>query len=264
VVIGEVWEDGSTKVAYGVRRKHILGGHCDGLMNYPLRSAILSYFQGGSAHDFVETMESIRENYPAFAFYSAMNSLGTHDTPRILTLLGCGGEHREQSKDWRANFRLSPRQLRRGKDLLKAASLLLFCFPGSPTVYYGDEAGMEGFEDPFNRQTYPWGHEDPELMEHYRALGALRREHSALRRGDIHYVAGDGPLLAFTRSDAQEKILFASNAGASSVSFPVPDAGRLVPLLGQARSAAGEDGLVLTIPAHSAAAFLVEETPESR
>ncbi len=75
VVIGEVWEDGSTKIAYGVRRKHILGGHCDGLMNYPLRSAILAFFTGGGGEHFVESMETIRENYPAFAFYSAMNSL---------------------------------------------------------------------------------------------------------------------------------------------------------------------------------------------
>ena len=160
VVIGEVWEDGSTKVAYGVRRKHILGGHCDGLMNYPLRSAILSFFQGGGGEDFVEGMETIRENYPAFAFYSAMNSLDTHDTPRLLTLLGAGGEYRDQTKAWRAQFQLSPKQRSRGKELLKAAALLLFCFPGSPTVYYGDEVGMEGFEDPFNRQTYPWGYED--------------------------------------------------------------------------------------------------------
>ena len=91
VVIGEVWEDGSNKIAYGVRRKHILGRHCDGLMNYPLRSAILSFFTGGGGEAFVEGMETIRENYPKFAFYSAMNSLGTHDTPRILTLLGAGG-----------------------------------------------------------------------------------------------------------------------------------------------------------------------------
>ena len=88
VVIGEVWEDGSTKVAYGVRRKHILGRHCDGLMNYPFRGAALDYLRGGDAADFMETMETLRENYPPFAYYSAMNSLGTHDTPRILTLLG--------------------------------------------------------------------------------------------------------------------------------------------------------------------------------
>ena len=133
LVIGEVWEDGSTKVAYGVRRKHILGGHCDGLMNYPLRNAILAFFRGGGGEHFVSAMETIRENYPPSAFYSAMNSLGTHDTPRILTLLGAGGEYRDQSRDWRAHFRLSPKQRRRGKDLLRPAALLLFCFPGSPT-----------------------------------------------------------------------------------------------------------------------------------
>ena len=163
VVIGEVWEDGSTKIAYGVRRKHILGGHCDGLMNYPLRNAILSFFLGGRGEDFVQPMEAIRENYPPFAFYSAMNSLGTHDTPRILTLLGTGSEFGEQTKQFRAEFRLSADQRQRGKQLLQAAALLLFCFPGSPTVYYGDEAGMEGFEDPFNRHTFPWGQQDREL-----------------------------------------------------------------------------------------------------
>ena len=212
VVIGEVWEDGSTKVAYGVRRKHILGGHCDGLMNYPLRSAILSYFSGGKAEDFVSGMETIRENYPPFAFYSAMNSLGTHDTPRILTLLGVGGERRDQSRDWRANFRLEGDALRLAKERLRAAALLLFCFPGSPTVYYGDEAGMEGFEDPFNRRTYPWGHEDQELLGWFKQLGALRKDHPALRRGTIRYVAADGPLLAFARADDGEEVLCVCNA----------------------------------------------------
>jgi glycosidase len=259
-VIGEVWEDGSTKIAYGVRRKHILGGHCDGLMNYPLRSAILSFFRGYGGENFVNTMEAIRENYPPFAFYSSMNSLGTHDTPRILTLLGVGGDGQDQSREWRAHFRLSPRQRRRGKDLLRAASLLLFCFPGSPTVYYGDEAGMEGFEDPFNRQTYPWGHEDSELLDWYRALGALRRDHPALRRGDIQYVAGQGQLLAFTRRVEEEEILCVFNAGETSVTLELPDRVReLVPLLGRAHiSDEREDTLSLTAHPLSGAAFLVE------
>ena len=145
-------------------------------------------FRSGEA--FVEGMETIRENYPPFAFYSAMNSLDTHDTPRLLTLLGAGGEYRDQTKEWRAQFRLSSRQRAKGKELLKAAALLLFCFPGSPTVYYGDEAGMEGFEDPFNRQTYPWGHEDADLLAWYRDLGRLRGRHPALRRGSIRYKIG--------------------------------------------------------------------------
>ena len=259
LVIGEVWEDGSTKVAYGVRRKHILGGHCDGLMNYPLRNAILAFFRGGGGEHFVSAMETIRENYPPSAFYSAMNSLGTHDTPRILTLLGAGGEYRDQSRDWRAHFRLSPKQRRRGKDLLRAAALLLFCFPGSPTVYYGDEAGMEGFEDPFNRQTYPWGREDRELVDWFRALGALRRDHPALRRGDIRYVAGQGPLLAFTRSAAGETILCACNAGDGPAAMELGFPRELTPLLGRAHVDPGEEGPTLTIPPLSSAAFLVHE-----
>ena len=258
VVIGEVWEDGSTKVAYGVRRKHILGGHCDGLMNYPLRSAILSYFSGGKAEDFVSGMETIRENYPPFAFYSAMNSLGTHDTPRILTLLGAGGERRDQSRDWRANFRLEGDALRLAKERLRAAALLLFCFPGSPTVYYGDEAGMEGFEDPFNRRTYPWGHEDQELLAWFKQLGALRKTHPALRRGTIRCVAAEGPLLAFARADDGEEILCVCNAGDGPVTLPLPGNTASVLVGSPALAPLEEDeGVQITLPPRSGAALLL-------
>ena len=259
VVIGEVWEDGSTKVAYGVRRKHILGGHCDGLMNYPLRSAILSYFSGGKAEDFVQSMETIRENYPPFAFYSAMNSLGTHDTPRILTLLGAGGERRDRSRDWRASFRLEGDALRMAKERLCSAALLLFCFPGSPTVYYGDEAGMEGFEDPFNRRPYPWGQEDGELLGWFKQLGALRKDHPALRRGTIRYVAAEGPLLAFARADDGEELLCVCNAGDAPVTLPLP--GKTAsPLAGSpALSPLEEDeGVQITLPPRSGAALLMK------
>lgn len=254
VVIGEVWEDGSTKVAYGVRRKHILGGHCDGLMNYPLRSAILSFFQGGGGESFVKGMETIRENYPPFAFYSAMNSLDTHDTPRLITLLGAGGEYRDQSREWRAQFRLSPRQKNRGRALLKAAALLMFCFPGSPTVYYGDEVGMEGFEDPFNRQTYPWGYEDQELLEWYRALGRLRRRHQALRRGSIRYHCGRGPLLAFFREWEEERLLCAFNAGDEERAITV-DEGTPRPILGQAGFVQSDGVFTLILPPRSGVVF---------
>ena len=254
VVIGEVWEDGSTKIAYGVRRKHILGGHCDGLMNYPLRSAILSFFQGGGGENFIKVMETIRENYPPFAFYSAMNSLDTHDTPRLITLLGAGGEYRDRTKEWRAQYRLSPRQFTRGRALLKAAALLLFCFPGSPTVYYGDEAGMEGFEDPFNRQTYPWGHEDQELLSWYRALGQLRNRRQALRRGSIRYVRGKGPLLAFIRETEEERLLCVFNAGDSEQALTL-DEGRPCPVLGQAGFVQSEDAYTLLLSPRSSAVF---------
>ncbi|MGM9606987.1 MAG: glycoside hydrolase family 13 protein [Oscillospiraceae bacterium] len=219
VIIGEVWEDGSNKMAYGVRRKHIWGGHCDGLMNYPFRTALLSYLLGGRAEDFKESMETLRDHYPAWAFYSAMNTLGTHDTPRILTLLGEGGERRDMSRDWRSAHRLSPEQRERAAALLKLGAVVLYAFPGSPTVYYGDEAGMEGFEDPFNRRTFPWGQEDKQLFDWFAALGRARHQWPALRTGELRWVKAEGPVLAFVRGHGKGAVLAAANRGDTPARF---------------------------------------------
>lgn len=211
VVIGEVWEDGTTKIAYDVRRRHLLGRHLDGLMNYPFRNALLSFLLGGDARNFMETMETLREHYPPFAFASAMNFLGTHDTPRILTLLGVGNACESHPKAWRAEYRMTPEEYESGAARLKAGATVLYAFPGSPTLYYGDEAGMEGFEDPFNRRTYPWGKEDLRLLEHFRTLGEARKTWTALRQGDLRWLAAEGPLLAFTRTWEEETVLAAVN-----------------------------------------------------
>ena len=213
VIIGEVWEDGSNKIAYNVRRKHIWGGHCDGLMNYPFRTALLNWLQGGDACDFKIATETLREHYPHWAFYSAMNSLGTHDTPRILTLLGEGSDCTELSRDWRHAHRLDPQRRRQGTQLLKLAAVVLYAFPGSPTVYYGDEAGIEGFEDPFNRRTFPWGKEDRELTGWFAALGKARHNHTALRSGSIRWLRAEGSLLAFVRGKGADAVLAAANRG---------------------------------------------------
>jgi glycosidase len=213
VVIGEVWEDGSNKIAYGVRRRHIWGGHCDGLMNYPFRGALLAYLLGGPAEDFQAAMETLREHYPPWAFAGAMNSLGTHDTVRVLTLLGEGGERRETSRDWRAEHRLSPEPRERATALLKLAAVVLYAFPGSPTVYYGDEAGMEGFEDPFNRRPFPWGKEDGGLVAWFAALGRARHTQPALREGALRWIRAQGDVLAFARGRGEGAVLAAVNRG---------------------------------------------------
>ena len=196
-LLGEVWEDATTKIAYSMRRRYLLGQQLHGVMNYPFRTALIAYLLGGDADEFRETLESLRENYPPHAFYSLMNFLSTHDTPRILTVLGA--DHVPGSKEERAVFRLSPTRRQLGLKRLRLAALVLFTFPGAPTVYYGDEAGMEGWEDPFNRAGYPWGQEDSELKSFFSKLAHLRREQPALQTGQLHWRWTAGSLLVFAR-----------------------------------------------------------------
>ena len=250
VLIGEVWEDGSNKIAYDRRRRYLLGRETHGLMNYPFRTAALAWLLGGDAGAFRESMEEIREHYPSPAFYSAMNFLGTHDTPRILTLLG--GEPVPESKEARAEARLSPAGYRLARQRLMLGALLLYAFPGSPTVYYGDEAGMQGYEDPLNRRTYPWGQEDESLSAWYRRLGQLRRERLSLQVGQIRYLYAAGGGLVLERRAEAEVTVAALNAGVEDLESAIPWAGALATdaMTGQQFLAA--DGIVrLTLPGRS-------------
>ena len=219
-LLGEVWEDGSNKIAYSKRRRYLLGRETHGLMNYPLRTATLHYLRGGRAEDFRETMETVRENYPKPAFYSGLNILGTHDTPRILTALGEDGVPSDKLE--RAAYRLSPERLELAMARLKMAAMLLYAFPGSPTLYYGDEAGMEGFEDPMNRRTFPWGRENQELQTLFKALGALREARPSLRQGDIRYIGAEGAILVFERTLDGERTVIALNAGDTEWEIELP------------------------------------------
>ena len=219
-LLGEVWEDGSNKIAYSRRRRYLLGRETHGLMNYPLRTATLDYIRGGSAAAFRDTMEEQRENYPPAAFHSGLNILGTHDTPRILTLLGADAI--PDSKEARAAYHLSPENLRLAVRRLTLAAMLLYTFPGSPTLYYGDEAGMEGFEDPMNRRGYPWGREDQRLLALYRTLGRLRKERRSLQEGDITYLTADDGLLVYCRTLDGERTYTALNTGDTSRTVTLP------------------------------------------
>lgn len=219
-LLGEVWEDASTKIAYDQRRRYLLGRELHGVMNYPFRTALLDYLRGRDAHSFMETMETLRENYPPAAFTSCMNFLGTHDTPRILTVLGA--EHIPAEKAERAVYRLSPAERERGLARVRLAALVLFTFPGAPTVYYGDEVGLEGWEDPFNRRTYPWDGGDLELKAHFALLGQLRNRRSSLRTGSIRYLRAEGPLLSFCRETGGETSVTVVNASEQSLTCSLP------------------------------------------
>ena len=219
-LLGEVWEDATTKIAYSMRRRYLLGQELHGVMNYPFRTALIAYLLGGDADEFRETLESLRENYPPHAFYSLMNFLSTHDTPRILTVLGA--DHVPGSKEERAVFRLSPARRQLGLKRLRLAALVLFTFPGAPTVYYGDEAGMEGWEDPFNRAGYPWGQEDSELKSFFSSLVHLRREQPALQTGQLHWRWTAGSLLVFARELDGQLLTTVVNAADTPQTLTLP------------------------------------------
>lgn len=204
LLIGEVWEDASNKIAYSRRRRYFVDGELDSVMNYPFRTAILHFIKAvDDGRGLKETVLSIVENYPPQVLPCLMNSLGTHDTLRILTALV---DDFDGSRAEKAARRLSMQQMILAKERLRMASFLQFTLPGFPCVYYGDEAGMEGYADPFNRRPYPWGAEDGDLLEHYRRLTALRREIPALRRGEIRFFQAKNRMLGFTRELEGQRI----------------------------------------------------------
>ena len=213
VIIGEVWEDASNKISYDSRRKYILGEGLDGVMNYPFKDALIHYLCNGYGEVFQETIEQLMENYPLEVFYSCMNSLSTHDTPRILTLLGLSSSDIPETKDEKSVLRLNASQYQRAVSLLKLGSLIQFTFPGSPCIFYGDEVGLEGLEDPFNRRTYPWGHENQELLSWYRFLGQLRKNTPALRKGNLVFHWARGDVLCYERTWENHSILVCTNRG---------------------------------------------------
>ena len=198
LLIGEVWEDASNKIAYGQRRRYFTDGELDSVMNYPFRTAIINFMRGfDSGRGLKDTVMSIMENYPPQVAACNMNLLGTHDTPRILTALV---DDFDGSREEKAKRRLSRNQMEVARERLLMASFRQYTLPGSPSLYYADETGMEGYKDPFNRRTYPWGREDQELVNHFRHLGRLRRELTPLRLGDIQFFQAADKHLGFTRT----------------------------------------------------------------
>lgn len=204
LIIGEVWEDASNKESYGVKRRYLLGSQLDSVMNYPFRDAILNYVKGGSVFDFRIQVMSILENYPKPAVDVLMNFVSTHDTERAINNFGgesCVGK----SKDWMAERRLTDYEYNLGKARLKCAMVLQFFLPGVPCIYYGDESGMQGYKDPFNRQCYNWGHEDKELIDFTKKLIEIRKSSKVFLDGKLIFLTLDENVLVFARARSERQ-----------------------------------------------------------
>ena len=205
LLIGEVWEDASNKISYGIRRKYLLGEELDSVMNYPFKNCILNFVKGHiSGFEFAKNVMDIAENYPKPIMDCTMNLLSTHDTKRALTFLS--GANDNTSKDEKAHFTLERAEFSRAISLMKCASILQFTLPGSPCIYYGDEIGMQGFEDPFNRGYFKWQDTECDLHLFYKKLAKLKNNNKPLQVGDISVCHADNRYIKFSRSLGNETI----------------------------------------------------------
>lgn len=200
ILIGEVWEDASNKSSYGVRREYLLGEELDSVMNYPLREIMLDFIlERQSSVDTADRLMQLYENYPINSFYLNMNLIGSHDVPRILTLLGEAPDETQMSMEEKKSYRLNDYKKAIAIKRLKILSLIQMTFPGVPCIYYGDEAGVEGFRDPLNRRTFPWGNENIELLNWYRLITALRNKYDVLKTGTWHPLCPQEDVFGYIR-----------------------------------------------------------------
>lgn len=222
IVIGEVWEDASNKTSYSVRRRYLQGKQLDSVMNYPFKNAILQYISDGTGREFYETVMTILENYPKHVRDRLMNSISTHDTERALTLLST--YENVNDRRWQADHHnIPPHLLETGIKRLKLAMALQYFLPGVPCIYYGDEAGMAGYRDPFNRCTYPWGAENGEILEFAKELGKIRHNFKWLSCAEFTPVMFWKNACMFIREYGDEAILLMINRTSSSVRIDMPD-----------------------------------------
>ena len=224
ILIGEVWEDASNKIAYDRRRRYFVDNELDGVMNYPLQKAILRYVRReNDGAEFGQQVMTLAENYPPHVLNACMNLLSTHDTARAINALL---DPHDGSRDDLARRHFSPDQIIWGKELLRTAAFLQFTLPGAPCIYYGDEAGMTGYRDPFNRGFYPWGEEDTNLQAFYRALARLKRENPALKTGRVEFIKASNGRVQFLRQSAGQTAMVFCNA--SREPWRVQYAGKLL------------------------------------
>ncbi|MDD2361534.1 MAG: glycoside hydrolase family 13 protein [Oscillospiraceae bacterium] len=223
LILGEIWEDASNKESYGSMRRYLLGGQLDSVMNYPFRNAILKFLKRGGGAELINSIMDIVENYPPQVTRLLMNHIGTHDTERALTVLA-GEPAGNRGREWQAARRMTAEQREHGLSLLRLASVLQYTLPGAPCIYYGDEAGMEGYRDPFNRGCYPWGEEDKDLIKWYRRLGQLRRSCRVLREGHFSPVFASNEVVCFERHRDGERLICAVNASGENINIKLPEA----------------------------------------
>jgi glycosidase len=181
-----------------------------------MKNAILDYVKNGNVENFVSITNLILDQYPKSIQDNLMNILDTHDTIRVLTYLGADEDYEENLVD--GKYVLSKEEKDKGLKLLKIATIMQYTVMGIPTVFYGDECGVEGMKDPYCRPPYPWGKEDLSLLEWYQKLGDLRN-HKALVNGDMKIIYAENSVLIYEREKDGDKVVVAINRSLEDFTF---------------------------------------------
>ena len=197
-LLGEVWEDATTKFGFDKRRTYLLGKGLDSVMNYPFKNAVLGFVCGRDAGQTMTDILSICEHYPAPALDTALNFLSTHDTERALTVIAdepANGRGRE----WQSGRCVTGDAYEEGMLKLRMAYAIIYTLPGVPCLYYGDEIGMQGYRDPFNRGFYCWDSHEERLKPVLAQLAQLRHTCEAFRTGELRVLRAEGGVLHYQR-----------------------------------------------------------------
>lgn len=210
ILIGEVWEDVSNKISYGTRREYLQGNELDSAMNYPLKEAIINFVKYADSENLLRVIKEQIDHYPHKALHAMMNLLSTHDTMRLLTVLG-GEDPKNMNKKQMAEYKIPDNKFESAVFKLQIATLLQFTLCGVPSIYYGDEIGMEGYADPLNRTTYPWGNENVKILKWFKFLNSLRKEYSAFETGEFKELYANKGVLIYKRFDELSELMIAIN-----------------------------------------------------
>lgn len=198
LILGEVWEDAVIKESYGGRRNYALGYSLDSVMNYPFRTAALDFAHGHiDAYALRDFLISQQMNYPKPMYYSLMNLLGSHDVERVHTALAADVQLKTLPREEQLKIEYTEDMLRRAEELEKLCAAIQFSVPGVPSIYYGDEQGMCGACDPFNRAPFKEG--DGALHDYYAVLAKQRSASPALSTGAAEFMAASADVLLILR-----------------------------------------------------------------